>query len=46
MGRLDGKIALVVGRARVMAKEGAKRVLANINVAGAEQVAAKIRAAG
>jgi len=54
MGRLDGKIALVVGCARgigagvarVMAREGPKLVLADINVAGAEQVAAEIRAAG
>lgn len=53
-GRFRGKVALVVGSAhgigaataRGLAREGANVVLGDINVAGAEEVAAGIRAAG
>lgn len=54
MGRLDGKVVIIVGCARgigagvarMMAGEGPKLVLADINVQGAEMVAAEIRTAG
>ena len=54
MGILDGKIAIVTGSganigeacARKLAAEGAKVALADINLAGAERVAASIRNAG
>jgi NAD(P)-dependent dehydrogenase (short-subunit alcohol dehydrogenase family) len=51
-GRVDGKIALVTGAAqglgaaiaRMLAREGAKVVLSDLNLAGAEAVAAEIGA--
>ena len=54
MDRLRGKIAIVAGSAtgmgaagaKLMAQEGAKVVLADINIAGAAERAAEIRAAG
>jgi NAD(P)-dependent dehydrogenase (short-subunit alcohol dehydrogenase family) len=54
MNRLKGKIAIVAGSASgmgaagagLMAAEGAKVVLADINITGAERRAAEIRAAG
>jgi len=54
MGRLHGKVAIVVGSATgmgaagaaLMAQEGAQVVLADINIAGAEARAADIRGAG
>lgn len=54
MERLKGKVVIVAGcatgmgaaGARLMAKEGAKVVLADINMAGAEKGAADIREAG
>jgi NAD(P)-dependent dehydrogenase (short-subunit alcohol dehydrogenase family) len=54
MGRLDGKIAIITGAAsgigRVTAErvaaEGARTVVADLNEAGAQEVAAKIAAAG
>jgi NAD(P)-dependent dehydrogenase (short-subunit alcohol dehydrogenase family) len=53
-GRLAGKVAIVTGAAsgigattaEIFAREGATVVVADINFAGAEQQAAKIRAAG
>jgi len=54
MGRLDGKIAIVTGAASGIGKataervaaEGAQTVVADLNGDGAEEVAAKIAAAG
>lgn len=54
MGRLDGKVAIVtagaagIGRAtaRIMAREGAQVVVADLDADGAEAVAQEIRAAG
>ena len=54
MGRLDGKRALVIGAARgmgaatarMMAREGATVIVADIVAEGAEQVAADIRSTG
>jgi NAD(P)-dependent dehydrogenase (short-subunit alcohol dehydrogenase family) len=54
MGLVQGKIAVVTGSgsnigeacARKLASEGAKVILADINLAGAERVAKSIRAAG
>jgi NAD(P)-dependent dehydrogenase (short-subunit alcohol dehydrogenase family) len=54
MDRLRGKVAIVAGSAtgmgaagaKLMAQEGAKVVLADINIAGAEAGAAEIRRAG
>jgi NAD(P)-dependent dehydrogenase (short-subunit alcohol dehydrogenase family) len=54
MNRLKGKVAIVAGSASgmgavgasFMAAEGAKVVLADVNIPGAEQRAAEIRAAG
>lgn len=54
MGRLDGRIALVTGGARgigrgiarVLAREGADVAIGDVNVAGAEETAALLRAAG
>ena len=53
MGRVSGKMALVTGGAqglgeaigRMLAKEGARVTLTDINGAGAEKVAASINAA-
>jgi NAD(P)-dependent dehydrogenase (short-subunit alcohol dehydrogenase family) len=53
MGRLDGKVAIVTGAgsgigeatARLMAREGASVVVADINVAAAERVAGDLPAA-
>ena len=54
MGRLDGKIAIITGAAsgigqataRRVAAEGARTVVADLNAAGAKQVADAISAAG
>ncbi|HLZ71779.1 MAG TPA: SDR family NAD(P)-dependent oxidoreductase [Dehalococcoidia bacterium] len=54
MGRLDGKTAIITGAgsgmgratARLFAAEGAKLVLADVNVAAGEETAAGIRSAG
>jgi NAD(P)-dependent dehydrogenase (short-subunit alcohol dehydrogenase family) len=54
MGTLDGKVAIIVGSAtnigaetaRLMAKQGAKVVLADLNIKDAEAVAAEIRQNG
>ncbi|MFC6619145.1 SDR family NAD(P)-dependent oxidoreductase [Deinococcus radiophilus] len=54
MGRVEGKVALVTGAASgiglsaatLMAQEGAKVVLADLNEAAAQQAAARIREAG
>ncbi|WP_405539515.1 glucose 1-dehydrogenase [Streptomyces sp. NBC_00075] len=54
MAELDGKVAIVTGAAsgvgaataRVLAREGAAVVVADINAGGAEAVAKRIRAAG
>jgi len=54
MGTLDGKVAICAGgatnmgaeTARLMAKEGARVVLADLNIKGAEAVASEIREAG
>ncbi len=54
MGRLDDKVAVITGAgsgmgrtaARLFAAEGAKLVLADVNVAGGEEAAASIRAGG
>jgi NAD(P)-dependent dehydrogenase (short-subunit alcohol dehydrogenase family) len=54
MKRLEGKIALITGgasgiglaAAELMAKEGAKAVIADYNAAGAEEAAAHIRSEG
>ncbi|UYO06547.1 SDR family NAD(P)-dependent oxidoreductase [Paenibacillus sp. PSB04] len=54
MARVEGKVALVTGgasgiglsSARLLAKEGAKVVIADFNVEGAQQAAAEINAQG
>ena len=54
MGRLDGKIAIITGAAsgigqataRRVAAEGARTVVADLDAAGAQEVAGKITAAG
>jgi meso-butanediol dehydrogenase/(S,S)-butanediol dehydrogenase/diacetyl reductase len=54
MGRLDGKVAFVTGGGRgigrgislVLAREGARLVLADIDRASAEETAAELRSAG
>jgi len=54
MGRLNGKVAIVTGGAsgiglatsRILAREGAKVVVADFNKPGADSAAAAIRAAG
>lgn len=54
MGRLEGKVAVITGAgsgmgratARLFAAEGAKLVLADVNVAGGEETATSVRAAG
>lgn len=54
MGRVQGKVALITGgasgiglsAATLLAKEGAKVVIADFNTAGAEEAAAEIQKAG
>ncbi|HEX5570007.1 MAG TPA: SDR family NAD(P)-dependent oxidoreductase, partial [Ktedonobacterales bacterium] len=54
MGRLSGRVALVTGAgrgigaatARRLAEEGARLILADLDVEGCERVAAEIKAAG